>query len=220
MIVGSILLAFGLQAWWEGRQEERRASELVSALLLDFETTRTRLETSIAWSDSLIARSAAFLRAAQSTEPVPLDSLRFLAGGSFRAIPFEPALSAYRAAVATGDLQLIQNPTLVEAFADFDQGLDYFGEHSRVSADLYYLGATWDLRRELGTLRVLEDDPQNLPAPFRTSEAEYRALVRRPTVTATVETVLTANRNLVSGLRAADAAALMVIEELRHQVPK
>ena len=41
-IVASILLAFGIQAWWEEYVEDQREREVLIALLDDFETSKAR----------------------------------------------------------------------------------------------------------------------------------------------------------------------------------
>ena len=43
VIVGSILLAFGVQAWWESRGETLQSRALIAALSEDFETAGRRL---------------------------------------------------------------------------------------------------------------------------------------------------------------------------------
>ena len=43
VIVGSILLAFGIDAWWEGKQERARESEILDSLLPEFHNKRTLL---------------------------------------------------------------------------------------------------------------------------------------------------------------------------------
>ncbi len=83
IIVASILVAFAIDAWWDGRQEVRQQAKLIVALKLDFETTKARLETSIEYAESLIARTDSFLQAAGSDEVVPIDSLRHSGGGAF-----------------------------------------------------------------------------------------------------------------------------------------
>lgn len=54
VIVVSILLAFGIEAWWDARQETNRRAELVEELTLDFEATRSRLSL----LESRLARAA------------------------------------------------------------------------------------------------------------------------------------------------------------------
>jgi hypothetical protein len=46
-IVVSILLAFGIQAWWEGRQERRVELDILSGLRSDFEANREQLVVSL-----------------------------------------------------------------------------------------------------------------------------------------------------------------------------
>ncbi len=108
IIVASILVAFAIDAWWGGVQDARQQATLIAALKLDLETTKTRLESSIEYAGSLISRTDNFLKAIDGGESVPLDSLRHLGGGAFKKIDFEPALSAYEGAVATGELDQLQ----------------------------------------------------------------------------------------------------------------
>lgn len=225
VIVGSILLAFAIDAWWDGRQEGEVRRELIEALELDFELTRTRLATSIALADSLVTRSRGFLDLAEDSEGVSLDSMRFLAFGALFPIDFEPALAAYEGAVTTGDLGLLRSRELSEAFTGFREARDFYEEHDRIHGDLFFSGVVWDLRRELGSVGVLLYDPTACPADtyvpacpyprhFQLSEGEFREFAARPDVYAAVETVMIASRQILRGLRRMDGAAERVIEEL------
>jgi len=216
LIVASILAAFSIDAWWDGRQEARTRMELVSTLKLDFETTRKRLSKSIALADALNERAAGFLKAVGSKEPVELDKLRYSIAGAFTKIDFEPALSAYNSAVATGKIGLVETPALVESIAEFNQALDYYEMHDRIAADIFYLGPIWELRREIGSLRILFRDPITYPDRFRRTDEEYRQFLARPMVYAAVEAMLTAQRNNANGLRSMDEAARNVLEELER----
>ena len=73
VIVVSILLAFGIDAWWDERQEAARRDALVESLRSDFQTTRTRLAESIGVGDEVIARIRGFLTLAGTEEALPLD---------------------------------------------------------------------------------------------------------------------------------------------------
>lgn len=225
VIVGSILLAFAIDAWWDGRQEDQRRRELIEALDLDFELTRTRLTEGIALADSLVTRCRGFLDLAEHSEGVSLDSMRFLALGAFFPIDFEPALAAYEGAVTTGDLGLLQSRALSEAFTEFRQARDFYEVHDRISANLFFSGAIWELRRELGSLGVLLFDPTACPPDtytpvcpyprqFQLADAEFRELSARPNVYAALETVMIVNRQMLRGLRRMDEAAGQVLEEL------
>lgn len=84
-----------------------------------------------------------------------------------------------------------------------------------MAADLFYLGATWELRRQIGTLDLLQREPAAYPTSFRRSDAELRRLMTSPEVFASIETVLTANRNIRSGLLRMQDAASDIISILR-----
>ena len=216
LIVVSILAAFSIDAWRDGQQEARLQTELVSALELDFETTRKRLAESIALADSLNDRATSFLKAVGSEDPVALDSLRHSIGGVFIKIDFEPELSAYNSAVVTGKIGLLESPALLESITEFNQASDYYEMHDRIAADIFYLGPIWELRREVGSLRFLFRDPTTYPSRFRRTDEEYRQFLARPIVYAAVEVMLTAQRNSANGLRSMDEAAGNVLKELER----
>ena len=108
------------------------------------------------------------------------------------------------------------SPSLVESIAEFKQALDYYEMHDRIAADIFYLGPIWELRREIGSLRILFRDPSTHPDRFRRTDEEYRQLLARPIVYAAVEAMLTAQRNSANGLRSMDEAASNVLKELER----
>jgi len=223
-IVGSILLAFGIDAWWEDLQDARQQTTLVVALQQDFETTKTRLETSIEHADSLIARTGRFLEAAVSEgegegegdDLVSIESLRHFGGGALYKIDFEPALSAYEGAVATGKLGLIESPMLHEAITDFSKARDSYELHDRITADIHFLGPIWDVRQKFGSLSVLFDDPSSSTRRAQLTEAEYRRFYADPLVTGAIEAVATANENIADNLRRMHEATVKILSGLEQ----
>lgn len=111
LIIVSILVAFSIDAWWDSRRAARQTEELISALVLDFETTRSLLAESIATSSDMNDRTAGFLTAVGKKEPATLESLRHSISGAFVKIDFEPSLSAYCVTAAICGLSL--TPTSV-----------------------------------------------------------------------------------------------------------
>ncbi len=215
-IVGSILLAFAIDAWWEDVKDARQQAKLVTALQVDFETTKARLETSIEYADSLIARTNSFFQAAYNNELVPIDSLRHFGGGALHKIDFEPAVSAYEGAVATGELGSIESPMLHKSFTEFNEALDSYELHDRISADIHYLGPIWDVRRKYGSLSVLFDDPSVFPIRVNLTDTEIRQLYADPIVTGAIEAVATANESIVNNLRSMNEAAAKILSELEQ----
>jgi hypothetical protein len=213
-IVGSILLAFAIDAWWEDIQDARRQEKLVTALLLDFETTKTRLEASIEYAEALLDRTNKFFETVGSDELVSIDSLRYFGAGAFHKIDFEPALSVYEGAVATGEFGLIESPGLQKSITEFNRALDSYELHDRITADIHYLGPIWDVRKEIGSLSVLFDDPSAYPIPINLTEAEIRQLYSDSLVTGAIEAVATANESILRNLRSMNEATAVILGEL------
>jgi hypothetical protein len=215
-IVGSILLAFAIDAWWEDVKGARQQAKLVASLQQDFETTKVRLEKSIEYADSLIARTSSFFEAVSSDELVLTESLRHFGGGVNHKIDFEPAMSAYEGAVATGELGQIKSPMLHKSITEFNEALDSYELHDRITADIHYLGPIWDVRRKYGSLSVLFDDPSAFPIPVSLTDTEIRQMYYDPLVTGAIEAVATANESIANNLRSMNEATAMILSELEQ----
>ena len=120
VIVGSILLAFGLQAWWEGRQEREEEQQYVVALLDEMRAAEAELERD---RQARIGRMAA------------LDSLqghfvgRLADGAAFtswvreviRLAFFFPPTAVYDDLVSSGGVRLIRSDELRLALMNYQQ---------------------------------------------------------------------------------------------------
>ncbi len=215
VIVASILLAFGIDAWWDAVQEERRAEALAESMIGDFETTRERLAVSTAMGEAVLLRGESLLRLIRSGEAVPVDSLRFLVQGVTMGIVFRPAISSYRGAEATGDLALLQRPELLDALADFDLSLEELERVRQANTDLLYSGALWTLRTRLGSLDALMPDPPGGFGVVEFDDEEYRSFLRQPSVYAALETDYIGNQSMLLGFRIADDSVVRILAELR-----
>jgi hypothetical protein len=215
VIVASILLAFGIEAAWVGRQEAERRSELIESMRVDFESTRDRIAVTLALGDSLMMRSGAFMSAVRSGAQLTPDSLGYLLAGANRALHFEPLLTTYQGAVATGELKLIETPDLLMALADFQERLEIFKSLDAIFVQIFFLGSGWEMRRRVGGQWALEarTDPS---VPFHLSEREYLEFVRDPEVYAGVESVFMVHRNMVVSLRMMDDAAVRALDGLER----
>jgi hypothetical protein len=209
LIVASILLAFAIDAWWDGRQQDERRMELLQALHADLTATAADLDAAIARGDSVVNRTGSFLRAVRSGAELRADSLTFLFEGVGEVPFFEPSLPGYRTAVSTGTIELVRSAELVAALTDFDFAQGLYELHLDVSADLYYLGPLQDLRRA----GVTFDDPiasrlgiwVTLPPGFD---------LRGTLATAAAEPIYTVQRNMLENLQAMRGAAASAITEL------
>lgn len=218
VVVVSILLAFGIDAWWDNRLESRERGELLRSLTEDFEWNRSELARSIEEVESVHGRLTTFLLASSRPDSVPLDSLRNL----FRAVisppSFQPAMAAYRAALAAGRLGSLENPGLVEAMVRFEDALQLYELLDALAAEQTFLGSTFELRKELGSISVLTGpttESSDVPERFRKTAAEYREYVQLPHVYAHVENLAVLRRNQLNALRRMEEAVEAVLHELR-----
>jgi hypothetical protein len=120
VIVFSILLAFGVDAWWEGHTERRREAALLSDLLAEFEASRA----------DLVARRDGARRMANAN-----TALRDLVGEAASGLPvmlpdslilavlsgptYEPETNTLDAAIASGRIEIIRSDTIQAELANW-----------------------------------------------------------------------------------------------------
>ena len=129
-IVASILLAFAIQAWWEGRAEESIRRATIEGLIADFELSQRSLLTFNGSNKRIDLGNAILIELLDSAAPgatvtVP-DSLLVSA---VNAPVFAPSRAALDAMLATGRLGLIRDQELREALAAWLQRLDQTSAH-------------------------------------------------------------------------------------------
>lgn len=112
LIVGSILIAFALDAWWDGRARAEEEHEALSALAEELRGSRVELDSVIAFNEQRRDGAIYFVRlAGRDPHGLPLDSLVFAFEGSGGGMTFDPSLGATEAIVSSG-LGLIRNAEL------------------------------------------------------------------------------------------------------------
>lgn len=161
IIVAGVLIALGADAWWDSRQELEERGALLSALTRDFRSTRNRLAPILEQARSHAAQSGGYIDIVLQGRDVPDDSLRALIGALGEITYFEPEMASYRTALSDGSIGLVRDDTLLQALADFEQGLDWYDLHLGLSGQMYYLGSSHDLRRRFGSVEapmVIEDN--------------------------------------------------------------
>jgi len=124
VIVGSILLAFGIQAWWDERQERAEERQALQALSGDFEAADSDLEAQVLVIDSAAVAAAAILAlVGPGADESYADSLAVLIPQIIRRPVFQPPMGTLEALLGSGDLRLITNDTLKAALASFPSHL-------------------------------------------------------------------------------------------------
>lgn len=112
VIVVSILLAFGVDAWWDKAQESRRQAQLETALAGEFAQTREAIAFSLETVETRLDQTRRFLEATNEPASVPVDSIQESFDAVFRAFVFESPLPVYRDASASGAFAELGNTGL------------------------------------------------------------------------------------------------------------
>ena len=116
VIVGSILLAFGIDAAWDGRQERERKTVVLSEMLADLEADAAGMEAVLRRSQRWDGVALWLLRAEARSE-VPRDSLLAAVTQLNFQTGFQPVRAAYASLQASGDFGLIEDAALRRAMS-------------------------------------------------------------------------------------------------------
>ena len=219
VIVASILLALGADAWWDSRQEESRRRNLLQDLAGEFGSVREQLESDVDLLDDMTDRARALRTASGARTPLPQDSITYLALGVVTGIPLTPVLPRYEAAIASGELSLLADDALRVALADFDATRGFIDQLRELSGEAFFIGPMHDLRQELGSLSVLNPFAgQGLP-PERFIPPDLNELIQRRSVYAAVEPVYVLKVNAEVMFQQALEAANQVLREIERLEP-
>ena len=121
VIVGSILLAFGIDAWWDGQKEAELEQGYAARIAADLRETRTEIDQNAQHYASLLGHGQAVLPILDGTEAIPEDALGFLASvlQASRITAPVVARGAYDDLISTGNLRLLQSDTLRHELSRF-----------------------------------------------------------------------------------------------------
>lgn len=150
VIVVSILLAFGIEASWEAKQENAAFSSLARLLRADIEADVAEMEERNARADTIVgALSGLIALERPGAELPPPDSLARLVWSSWSASSFTPSLSSFDVASTSAAWDRVPERVRVNlseytgGFTPFDLGLDagaiealiaLAGEHGGIAA--------------------------------------------------------------------------------------
>jgi hypothetical protein len=172
VVVGSILLAFAIDAWWDYRGELRQEDEIVQALEAEFTLNREKLEQDIEGVREYTAAAQRLLRAARSNavEAQGVDSLGTDLWQSLSWRTANLSTANLDVIVSTGRLDLIRDAQLRSALAGWKALLEDMAEEEeyewREIVERYrpYMGrfvATWQFRRSKETQHRLRQAGQH-----------------------------------------------------------
>ena len=123
-IVGSILLAFAIDAWWQRRSELEQADALIVSLHADFEASQNHLETWLAGTRWIFRSSSELLNHIKNAELGEEISVSLeLIVGSIGAPTYSPTDSTWEAAFSSGQIELIEDIELRNILGSWRQQL-------------------------------------------------------------------------------------------------
>ena len=123
VIVGSILLAFGIQAWWDGRQESERIREHLSSIASEIESARASLQVSIDQRQHRTAAIHSLLLAMGDAEGSTPDSLTAWLGALWGARGPTQAMGAFDDLRESGEFASIQSDELRRALVEYGRAV-------------------------------------------------------------------------------------------------
>jgi len=119
-IVASILLAFAIDAWWDGVQERAEEREILSSLCAEFEVNQKVLARTAGIHRRILGAMQEIVSASEmdiSVHDESLDSLFSQAGGTPH---YNPAMGALAATISSGRIDLVRNIELRNRLAGWN----------------------------------------------------------------------------------------------------
>lgn len=125
VIVVSILLAFGIDAWWDELQERERERGYLVALRGEFAVTREQQAAPLSSARARTMHAAeALIAQAQGAPRAPDDSLYWWMSGLSQQLEFDPPRAVLDDLVSSGETHLIASDSLRLALAFYTAQLE------------------------------------------------------------------------------------------------
>ena len=128
-IVGSILLAFAIDAWWAERLERITEREVLSRLYDEFSSNRERLDTWVSVDGFMQRIKASSLRVSEIMDAAmkggseTVSVLDVQIADLVRSATFEAETPVYESLVRSGRIEIVENREIVTAIAKWERSL-------------------------------------------------------------------------------------------------
>ena len=129
-IIASILIAFSLDAWWDGRELAEREHRYLLSLERDFRENQTDLERTIQVQNTVLESVQKLVLFGATATPTPdADSVKSLITLMFRDtnVRFPPNIRTYQELLNTSSLQVLRSDSLRTLLSDFDVAVQTVG---------------------------------------------------------------------------------------------
>jgi hypothetical protein len=193
LIVTSILLAFGIDAWWADRQERRESLRLLEGLHGDFAANRAALSETIQFQEGIVDRLARLDGMSETDlDRTPSDSVDGFVFAVQAPWTFDGQSGTLEALIASGRLSILKVPGLSAALLNWKARVEDLEEEkiaTRAISDAArhrtaQLGGPWGTQ-DLAVKASMEEALRQLPPPdlaLVATDAELRALLREKRV--------------------------------------
>ncbi|MGD2123909.1 MAG: DUF6090 family protein [Gemmatimonadota bacterium] len=122
-VIASILIAFSLDAWWDGLQASPREQQYLVGLEQDFQANQSDLRRTIQIQDTVLQSIQELVRFGATTLPSPdADTVKRLIMRVFTDINvrFTPTIGTYQELRNTSNLHVLTNDSLRILLSDLD----------------------------------------------------------------------------------------------------
>lgn len=182
-IVASILIAFAIDAWWQGRLEQEEARQILVSLKDEFEGHREVLvEKEAGWirRGNSMERLLHVLQSGETPPPAVMDTL--LDDFSYPGT-WDPGSGARDALIASGRLELIDNLELRNRLSAWQSRVDEVRDNEQGARNMILSTINPFLAERIPMDRLLSTAVGSWPVDL-TSDSEastaYRALLADP----------------------------------------
>jgi hypothetical protein len=180
-IVISILLAFAIDAWWDKRAERNQEAALLASLHADFQASQAHLENWLEGNRFVERTTTEFLeqiRTAGRNEPISVLGEHVV--GAISTPTYSPTDSTLRAAISSGQIELIRSEDLRKELAVWSQLLDDTSEDELLIREIIVHRLVPVLSRQVRLGYLLEFGPVvdlflRKPNPIARQPVELRA---------------------------------------------
>lgn len=179
VIVGSILLAFWIDAWWDEQADRRQEKALLAALLQDFRIARDVFDKTVSGHDRVFSSMEKILYwAEQGLVPEEdIEGSDFTLGSVFWRGKFQPPMGAVDTLLASGRLDLLSNPELVAELTRWKSVVDDLNSREIAAVNHFYEAVYPFLSKRLNIQDLDKGIPYPGGVPWPQQQADSHLLV-------------------------------------------
>jgi len=139
-ILASILLAFWIDAWWDGREEDELSQSYLLGLREDFTQVESELSKHLNFIAGVMGNARKVLTIASGPDSEPFsDSFSEIMGSTYLISWPNTATPTYQDMINSGNLRLVRNPTLRMKMAELTSLLREIDKQKDVINETYWL---------------------------------------------------------------------------------